>query len=72
MELSQIEYPAEFIHQNLSIQTNLIDASFNAGVKKLIFLGSSYLSKSKQPISESSLTGQLESTNEAYAIAKIA
>ena len=72
---SNSEYPAEFIHQNLSIQTNLIDASFNAGVKKLIFLGSSciYPKFAKQPISESELlTGQLESTNEAYAIAKIA
>ena len=68
-------YPAEFIYENLMIQTNLIHASFKAGVKKLIFLGSSciYPKYSKQPIKETELlTGKLEPTNDAYAIAKIA
>jgi len=67
--------PAEFIYQNLVIQINLIHASFIAGVKKLIFLGSSciYPRQSRQPISEEQLlSGQLEPTNEPYAIAKIA
>ena len=57
------------------IQTNLIHASFLAGVKKLIFLGSSciYPKNSKQPIKEKYLmTGKLEETNDAYAVAKIA
>ena len=68
-------YKAEFIYQNLMIQTNLIHSSYLAGVKKLIFLGSSciYPKYSKQPIKESELlTGKLEETNDAYAIAKIA
>ncbi len=66
---------AEFIYQNIMIQTNLIHASFLAGVKKLIFLGSScvYPKYAKQPIKEKYLlTGALEDTNDAYAIAKIA
>ncbi len=68
-------YPAEFIYENLSIQTNIIHAAFLNDVKKLLFLGSSciYPKYSKQPISESELLGgYLERTNEAYAIAKIA
>ena len=66
---------ADFIYQNLMIQTNLINASYKAGVKKLIFLGSSciYPRDSKQPIKEEYLlNGKLEKTNDAYAIAKIA
>ena len=66
---------ADFIYQNIMIQTNLINSSYKAGVKKLIFLGSSciYPKFSKQPIKEDSLlSGKLEKTNDAYAIAKIA
>ena len=69
------KYKAEFIYQNLQIQTNLIHSSYLAGVKKLIFLGSSciYPKFSKQPIKEEYLLdGKLEKTNDAYAIAKIA
>ena len=69
------KYKAEFIYQNLLIQTNLIHSSYLAGVKKLIFLGSSciYPKFSKQPIKEEYLLdGKLEKTNDAYAIAKIA
>lgn len=68
-------YPAEFIYENLQIQSNIIHGSFLGGVKKLLFLGSSciYPKFSNQPISEDSLlTGTLEPTNEPYAIAKIA
>ena len=68
-------YQGDFIYQNLMIQTNIINSSYKAGVKKLIFLGSSciYPKFSKQPIKENYLlTGKLEPTNEAYAIAKIA
>ncbi len=68
-------YPAEFLSQNLQIQTNLMDAANEAGVERLLFLGSSciYPKFASQPISETSLlTGALEETNEAYAIAKIA
>ena len=68
-------YPAEFIHQNLVIQSNLIHESWLAGVRKLLFLGSSciYPKMAEQPIREEALmTGPLESTNEPYAIAKIA
>jgi GDP-L-fucose synthase len=67
-------YPAEFLYQNLMIQTNVIDAAFQNGVKKLLFLGSSciYPKYAEQPISEEALlTGKLEPTNEPYAIAKI-
>ena len=66
---------AEFIYQNLMIQTNLIHSSYLAGVKKLILLGSScvYPKFAKQPIKESYLlSGALEETNDAYAVAKIA
>lgn len=68
-------YPAEFIYSNLMIQSNVIDSAFNAGVKKLLFLGSSciYPKLADQPMAEDALlTGKLELTNEPYAIAKIA
>ena len=68
-------YPADFIYQNLMIEANVIDAAFRAGVKKLLFLGSSciYPKSALQPMSEEALlTGVLEPTNEPYAIAKIA
>ena len=68
-------YPADFIYQNLMIQANVIDAAFHSGVKKLLFLGSSciYPKLAPQPMREDALlTGTLESTNEPYAIAKIA
>jgi GDP-L-fucose synthase len=67
--------PAEFIRDNLLIQDNVIDAAFQAGVAKFVFLGSSciYPKLAPQPIKEDSLlTGPLEPTNEWYAIAKIA
>lgn len=69
------EYPAEFIYQNLMIETNIIHQAYVGGVKKLLFLGSSciYPKLAKQPMQESELlTGVSESTNEPYAIAKIA
>tara|TARA_A100001015_G_scaffold270844_1_gene323822 strand:+ start:3769 stop:4701 length:933 start_codon:yes stop_codon:yes gene_type:complete len=69
------KYKADFIYENLSIQNNLIHGSYLAGVKKLIFLGSScvYPRNCAQPIKEEYLlSGQLEKTNEPYAIAKIA
>ena len=68
-------FKADFIYQNLMIQCNMIHASYLAGVKNLIFLGSSciYPKNSKQPIKEEFLlSGKLEPTNDAYAIAKIA
>lgn len=68
-------FPAEFISQNLQIQVNLLDAAVAAGVSKFLFLGSSciYPKFADQPIKEESLlTGPLEPTNAAYAIAKIA
>jgi len=68
-------YPAEFIYQNLMVQNNVIHQAFVSGVKKLLFLGSSciYPKLTPQPMSEDALlTGKLESTNEPYAIAKIA
>ncbi len=68
-------YPAEFIYQNLMIQTNIIDCAFRTGVKRLLFLGSSciYPKLADQPMTEECLlTGKLEPTNEPYAIAKIA
>jgi len=68
-------YPVEFLLENLQIQNNLIAASFEFGVKKLLFLGSScaYPKLAEQPIREESLlAGPLEPTNEPYAIAKIA
>lgn len=68
-------YPAEFIYQNLMIEANIIDAAFRNGVKKLLLLGSSciYPKLAPQPMREDALlTSVLESTNEPYAIAKIA
>ena len=69
------QFKADFIWQNLMIQSNIIKASYDCGVKKLLFLGSSciYPKMSPQPIKEEYLlTGSLEPTNDAYAIAKIA
>lgn len=68
-------YPAEFIYNNLMIQSNVIKAAHDYGVKKLLFLGSTciYPKLAPQPIKEEYLlTGALEETNEAYAVAKIA
>lgn len=68
-------YPADFIRDNLQIQTNVIDAAYRHGVTKLLFLGSSciYPKHAPQPMPESCLlTGALEPTNEWYAVAKIA
>jgi GDP-L-fucose synthase len=68
-------YPAEFIYDNLMMQANIIDAALKNGVKKLLFLGSSciYPKLAPQPMREDALlTGTLETTNEPYAIAKIA
>jgi GDP-L-fucose synthase len=73
--LANSRYKGDFIYQNLMIQTNVIDAAFRHNTKKLLFLGSSciYPKHSKIPIEESELlTGPLEPTNDAYAIAKIA
>lgn len=69
------EYKADFIYENLMIQSNIISSAKEFGVKKLLFLGSSciYPKFSQQPIKEEYLlTGELEPTNDAYAIAKIA
>ena len=68
-------YPADFIYDNLMMQSNIIDAAFRNGVKRLLFLGSSciYPRMAPQPMAEDALlTGTLEPTNEPYAIAKIA
>lgn len=68
-------YPAEFIHDNLLIQCNIIDSAYHNGAKKLLFLGSSciYPKFAPQPMPESCLlTSALEPTNDAYALAKIA
>lgn len=68
-------YPADFLLENLKIQTNVIETAWRSGVKRLLFLGSSciYPKFSEQPIKEEYLlTGELEPTNECYAIAKIA
>lgn len=73
--LANSTYPAEFLSENLQIQTNVIDAAVEHGVKRLLFLGSSciYPKFAPQPIHEDALlTGHLEPTNDAYAIAKIA
>ena len=69
------DYPGHFIYDNLMIQTNVIHAARKYGVKKLLFLGSSciYPKMAKQPITEDQLlTGPLECSNDAYAVAKIA
>src|SRR6202023_3100766 len=73
--LANNSYPAEFLRDNLAIQTNVIDAAYRKGARKLLFLGSSCISPkhSPQPMPEDCLlTGPLEPTNEWYAIAKIA
>lgn len=73
--LANNTYPAEFIYDNLAIQTNIIHAAWKTGVRRLIFLGSSciYPRECPQPMREDHLlTGPLEPTNEPYAIAKIA
>ena len=73
--LANNTYPAEFIYRNLAIQTNVIHAAWKAGVKRLLFLGSSciYPRECPQPMKEEYiLTAPLETTNEPYAIAKIA
>jgi GDP-L-fucose synthase len=73
--LANDSFPADFLHDNLAIQTNVIDAAHRAGTAKLMFLGSSciYPKHAEQPIREEALlTGPLEPTNEWYAIAKIA
>ncbi|MFG1346765.1 GDP-L-fucose synthase [Xanthobacter autotrophicus DSM 431] len=73
--LANDTYPADFLYDNLMIEANIIEASYRAGVEKLLFLGSSciYPKFAEQPIVEESLlTGPLEPTNEWYAIAKIA
>jgi len=73
--LANRDHPADFIYDNLMIQTNIIDAAYRNGAKKLLFLGSSciYPKMAKQPITEDELlAGHLESSNDAYAIAKIA
>jgi GDP-L-fucose synthase len=73
--LANNTYPAEFIYQNLMLEANVIHEAWQAGVKKLLFLGSSciYPRLAPQPLAEDALlTGLLEPTNEPYAIAKIA
>lgn len=73
--LANATYPADFLRENLAIQLNVIDAAYRHGTKKLLFLGSSciYPKFAPQPIKEEYLlTGELEATNEPYAIAKIA
>ena len=73
--LANNTYRAEFLYDNLMIQNNVIDGAYQSGVKKLMFLGSSciYPKLAPQPLKEDSLlTGELEPTNEPYAIAKIA
>ena len=68
-------FPADFLLENLKIQTNVIETAWQSGVKRLLFLGSSciYPKYAEQPIKEKSLlTGELEPTNEWYAVAKIA
>ena len=69
------QYPAQFIYENLMIESNLIHSAFLCGIKKVLFIGSSciYPKFSKQPIKEKYLlSGYLEKTNEPYAVAKIA
>lgn len=73
--LANSQYPAEFIYENLMIEANVIHAAYLYEVKKLLFLGSSciYPKFAPQPLKEEYLlTGELETTNEAYAVAKIA
>ena len=73
--LANWEQPYEFIADNLAIELNVVDAAFRSGVRRLIFLGSSciYPREAPQPLKEEYLlTGPLEETNRAYAVAKIA
>lgn len=73
--LANKDYPADFIRENLQIQTHVIDSAYRSGVTKLAFLGSSciYPKLAEQPMREDALlSGKLEPTNDAYAIAKIA
>src|ERR1044072_8199398 len=73
--LANDSYPAEFIYDNLIIEANIFEAAHQGGVDRLLFLGSSciYPKFAPQPIPEEALlTGALEPTNEAYALAKIA
>ena len=73
--LANSKYPVEFLSDNLQIQVNVLDAALNEKVERVLFLGSSciYPKHANQPIKEEALlTGHLESTNDAYAIAKIA
>jgi GDP-L-fucose synthase len=73
--LANNDFPADFLHDNLAMETNIIEAAHRAGVEKLLFLGSSciYPKFAPQPMPENSLlTGPLEPTNQWYAIAKIA
>ena len=73
--LANDKYSADFIRDNLAIETNVIDSAYKNDVKKMLFLGSScvYPKNSPQPIKEEYLlTGELEVTNKAYAVAKIA
>lgn len=73
--LANDTYPADFLYDNLAIETNVVEAAYRSGVEKLLFLGSSciYPKHAPQPMTEDALlTGPLESTNEWYAIAKIA
>ena len=73
--LANATYPADFIRENLEIQTHVVDTSYRNGVKRLLFLGSSciYPKLAPQPLKEEYLlTGPLEPTNRAYALAKIA
>lgn len=73
--LANDTYPADFLYDNLAIQSNVIEAAFRSGVEKLLFLGSSciYPKHAPQPMPEDALlTGPLEPTNEWYAVAKIA
>jgi GDP-L-fucose synthase len=73
--LANSRYPADFVRENLQVQVNVIDAAHRYGVEKFVFLGSSciYPKHAPQPMKEEHLlTGPLEATNEAYAIAKIA
>ena len=72
---ANINYPAEFIYENIAIQTHLIDCSYHHNVKKLLFFGTacSYPRQCPQPMKEEYLlSGYLEPTNEPYAVAKIA
>ncbi len=73
--LANDTYPAQFLHDNLAIQTSVIDGAYRVGVEKLLFLGSSciYPKHALQPMREEALlTGPLEPTNQWYAVAKIA